>query len=92
MSEWDIYFENEDLDSTQSRISQTDEIDLGTAPSQPFTDSSFPPDVRSLVGSFDQTEKLAKNVKDWFRIPDINPKAQLFVNGTEAGDIKQFVF
>jgi len=89
MSEWDHYFENEDLDSTTFRLNTVENIDLGKAPSQEFTDSIFSPDVKSLVGSYNNEDSLVSTVKDWYRIRDLNPRAQLFVDGTEAGDIKQ---
>lgn len=75
---------NEDLDESMDNFIK--DIDLGKAPSQMdqlFTDNSFPPNTISLVGSNDSNEKLAKRVSSWERIPNLEPKAQLFVNGVE---------
>ena len=49
---------------------------------EPFVDTDFPPDRRSLG-------HLASKVTSWKRPIDISPKARLFVDGVEEGDVVQ---
>lgn len=79
---------NEDLDSQLFVMVQ--DLDLSKPPSFPFTDSNFKTNYESLLGkNFDKNENIVKKVTGWKRLTDIAPKAQLFLDGAEPGDVVQ---
>eukprot|EP01080_Neovahlkampfia_damariscottae_P008636 gene8636-583_t len=86
--EEDIW-DNEDIDAGVNCI--LEQTDLSKAPSEPFTDKKFPAASSSLTGGKNDknSQKLIKKVTGWKRVSDISPKPELFIDGSEAGDVCQ---
>ena len=74
---------------TSTNTSLLEEIDFTLAPSEKFTDHEFPTTSYSLDDDETEKKKCNKLTKEWKRIRDISENAQLFVNGSEEGDVIQ---
>lgn len=56
-----------------------------------LVDTDFPASESSLYTNVTRPPKDWPKVTEWKRVTQITPKAQLFVNGVEAGDVIQGV-
>ena len=74
---------------TSTNTSLLEEIDFTLPPSEKFTDHEFPTTSYSLDDDDTEKKKCTKLTKEWKRIRDISENAQLFVNGSEEGDVIQ---
>jgi len=80
-------WDNEDIETEHNKVLEN--MDLSKAPSEPFTDSTFPAEKKSLTGPMEDDKKLGTKVKYWKRVKDIVSKPRLFIDGSEEGDVCQ---